>query len=521
MGVARQRAVKHILANKRTVLAAGVGSGKTLITLSAFAHLHETGKAKKAIFITPSAVQSQFRGEAARYLDPQANGGKGFTWHIEPGASREERLAAYRDPETHFSVVTHQAFRDDMLHLGAEQAGISQSEMATKLDAMSPQDRRAWGKQTMEKAGIHWDYIAADEAQAFLNRQGKANSQQANVLDSITPHSEYYVSASADPVKNSVDEAYDLLAKMDPERYTDRDAFMRSYGNETPTAKEALRREMARYWFPSSVDPGVETRKGVEQVDLKPEQSEAIKTVEKLTSKARLARMEGRVDLESLKALSPSSFEGVPDDQHEKVGQSLLSGLGMVKTAAVQRIIDAHPEGAKLDRISALAAERKGKPGVIFAHSLDAVKAIEARLKAEGHRVVTLTGADSTKEKEAKRMAFQPESGEAKADILVASDAAATGLNLQRGAWLVQNDTSPTAMVHAQRNGRIARQGQLNPNIELIDLVAQHPAEQAARDRLQRKYQLRELMTSPMAGMDDTGLAYFLKQRDSQPEGLF
>lgn len=112
-------------------------------------------------------------------------------------------------------------------------------------------------------------------------------------------------------------------------------------------------------------------------------------------------------------------------------------------------------------------------------------------------------------------MAFQPESGEASADILIASDAAATGLNLQRGAWLVQNDTSPTAMLNAQRSGRIARQGQKNPYIELIDLVADDPVETVARDRLKRKYQLRELTTSPLAGIDDTGLAYFLRQRDA------
>ena len=39
------------------------------------------------------------------------------------------------------------------------------------------------------------------------------------------------------------------------------------------------------------------------------------------------------------------------------------------------------------------------------------------------------------------------------------------------------------------------------------------PSERRARERLRTKYQLRELMTSPMAGLDDSGLAQFLKER--------
>jgi SNF2 family DNA or RNA helicase len=67
-------------------------------------------------------------------------------------------------------------------------------------------------------------------------------------------------------------------------------------------------------------------------------------------------------------------------------------------------------------------------------------------------------------------------------------------------------------MTHAQRQGRIHRIGQKN-DVELLDLVADHPSERRARERLRTKYQLRELMTSPMAGLDDTGLAQFLKER--------
>jgi hypothetical protein len=90
-------------------------------------------------------------------------------------------------------------------------------------------------------------------------------------------------------------------------------------------------------------------------------------------------------------------------------------------------------------------------------------------------------------------------------------------MNLQRGQWEVQMDTPDTAMTHGQRQGRINRTGQKN-DIELADLVAEHPSISKARDRLKRKYGLRELMTSSMEGLDDSGLAWHLKQKFAQDE---
>lgn len=504
---ARQRLVKMMAANKRVVAAFGTGSGKSLLQLASFTHLKETGQAKRGLFLVPSIVQGQFSGEALRYLEP----GK-YNWHIEPGASREARIAAYKNPEHDFAVMTHQSFRDDMLHLGAKHLGVPQEEMGARLNAMTDEGRKDWIKSVMDTEGINFDYLTVDESQNTLNRAGKENSGLANVVDALSYHTPNYLLASGDPVKNDASEVFDLLKKMDPARYTDRSAFMRRYGADTIGSKDALKREMARYVYPSKIDPDVGSDRKVETVQLSAGQKLAMSEIDKHFSDARLARMQGKVDVDAIKAISPNSFEGVPADQHEAVARDLQANIGILKSSAIQRIINTHADNAKVDRISKMAAQRKGKPGVVFAHSLDAVKAITARLEKEGHRVVSLTGADSSNEKERKRLMFNPEQGEAGADIMVASDAGATGMNIQRGQWLVQMDTPQTAMTHAQRQGRIFRTGQKN-DVELIDLVADHPEERKARKRLETKYGLRDLMTSSMEGLDDTGVAQYIKQQ--------
>jgi len=504
---ARQRLVKLVDANKRVTAAFGTGSGKSLLQMAAFTHLHGQGKAKRGIFLVPSIVQGQFGGEALRYLEP----GK-FNWHIEPGASREERIKAYKNQEHHFCVMTHQSFRDDMMHLGAKHAGISEGEMADRLNTMSDAERKEWMGGIMQREGINFDYLTTDESQYTLNRQGKENSGLANVVDALSAHTPYYVAASGDPVKNDSSEVFDLLHKMDPARYTDRGAFMRRYGADTLASKDALKREMARYVYPSKIDPDVAADRKESKVSLSKGQTKALQELDGHFTRARIARMEGRVDVEAMKAISPASFDGVPDAQHEEVAKQLQQSLGIMKSSAIQRVINTHPDNPLVDDVAKHAAERKGKPGVVFAHNREAVKMLAERLEKEGHRVVVITGSDSAQEKDRKRQMFNPESGEAQADILVASDAGATGMNIQRGQWLYQFDTPQTAMTHAQRQGRIFRTGQKN-DVELIDGVADHPEVHRARDRLQKKYGLRDLMTSPMEGLDDTGVAHFIRQR--------
>jgi len=505
---ARQRLVKMVDSNKRVMAAFGTGSGKSLLQLASFTHLHEQGKAKRGLFLVPSIVQGQFNGEALRYLEP----GK-FNWHIQPGASRAERIAAYKNPDHHFCVMTHQSFRDDMVHLAAQHEGVSEAEMSSRLGAMNDGERKAWMGELMKREGINFDYLTTDESQYTLNRAGKENSGLANVVDAMSAHTPYYVAASGDPVKNDASEVFDLLRKMDPERYTDRDAFMRRYGADTLASKDALRREMARYVYPSRIDPDVAADRRESKVQLSDGQRQALAELDGHFTRARIARMEGRVDVDAMKAISPASFDGVAEADHEGVARQLQQSLGIMKSSAVQRVINTHHDNPLADDVLKHASERKGKPGVVFAHNREAVKMLAERLEKAGHRVITITGSDSGKEKERKRLMFNPEQGEAQADILVASDAGATGMNIQRGQWLYQFDTPQTAMTHAQRNGRIFRTGQKN-DVELIDGVADHPEVHKARERLQKKYGLRDLMTSPMEGLDDTGVAHFLRQRD-------
>jgi Helicase conserved C-terminal domain/Type III restriction enzyme, res subunit len=509
----QQRAIKYLAANKRMVGAAGAGSGKTNMMLGAHAHLAGLGKVNRSLYLVPSIVQGQFSGEALRLLEP----GK-FKTHIQPGASRAERIAAYKDQNTNIAVMTHQSFRDDMIHLGAQHAGVSEEEMTDHLQSMTPAERKDWIAGVMEAEGIHFDASFVDEAHDTLNRAGKENSSLANVVEALGHHTEYHGYFSGDPIKNDASEIFSMLQKMNPERYSDRAEFMRRYGADTIASKDALRREMARYVFPTSITPDVDVTRSTETVPLSEGQKSALTDLDKNLARARMAHRAGKVDVEACRAISPQSFEGVADDQHEAIAKNLQKSIGVLKSSAINRIINSHPDNAKVERAVELVKQRGDKQGVIFARNRESVEQYRKAMEALGKRVVTITGSDSAAEKDRKRRLFNPEKGAPGADILIASDAGAVGMNLQSGRYLIQHDVSATAKTHSQRNARINRIGQKN-GVELIDLVADHAEDRRARERLMKKYALKDMMADPMDGLDDSGVGYYLRQRQMADTG--
>lgn len=504
---AQQRAIKLVAANKRVVLAAGAGSGKTNMMLGTHAHLAGLGKAKRSIMMVPSIVQGQFNGEALRLLEA----GK-FKTHIQPGASQAERIAAYKDQDTHICVMTHQSFRDDMVHLGAQHAGIDEAAMTEQLQGMTPQQRKEWVSGVMAKEGINFDASFVDEAHDTLNRAGKANSSLSNVIEAVGHHTPYHVYASGDPVKNDPSEIHSMLQKMDPERYGDRAAFMRRYGADTIASKQALQREMARYMFPTSITPDVDVQRKRETVQLSAGQHQALGKLDKDLASARLAQRAGKIDVKAMQGISPGSFEGVPETEHEAIAGKLQKAVGMLKSAAINRIINTHPDNGKVAHAVSMVQARPDKQGVIFARNRAAVDLYKKAMEKAGKRVVVITGSDSAAEKDRKRRMFNPEQGEAQADILIASDAGAVGMNLQSGQYLIQHDVPMTAKTHSQRDARINRLGQ-KKGIELIDLQGDHKEERKSRERLEKKYALKQMMASPLDGLDDTGVAAAIHAR--------
>lgn len=522
----QQRAIKFAVAGRKTYGALGMGSGKTGLAIGTFTQLHSTGQAKKALFLVPSAVRSQFGGEMASFTEP----GK-YRFHARD-ASHEERLGAMRDPSYHMVVTTHQAFRDDMVKLMAKHHGFSEDGMAQAFMAADPDKRKDLLQQALHANNLHdlLDFIAVDEGHNLSNREGKPDAVMAAIADAALDLAPRALMASGTPAKNDTSEVFDMLGKLDRRRFGNYQAFKRSYGVDLPLMQDAFKRMANRYIFASSVKSGAPRTDvwGARDADgketplaLHPEQERQLGEVNEAYQRARQARRNGTVDVDALRILSPNSFKDLSPEQAQAKAEELSKAIGTLQEAARSRVLDLAPpeQNAKVQHLLKLARERKGKPGIVFAHSLQAVEMLQQQLAAEGLRVATVTGKHSSDDKDAIRQQFQ--SGEH--DVLVMSDAGAVGMNLQRGQWLAHYDLPMTHATLAQRSARIDRIGQKNA-VEIHHLVTDTDYDRRARKRLTTKGALQQVFESDWSNLDDTGLAKEItearKRRAITPEDI-
>lgn len=503
----QQRAVKAFSRLKRIGLFYGAGSGKTGILLGGVGELHrETGNGK-TIMAVPSVVQDQFGSEAISMLDP----GSGINIHARPGETFEQRLAAYRDPEKHAVVVTHQSLRDDIMRMAAAAQNRPEDEVREAVANGGPDVAAQVVRDALQHHGIRPDALMVDEGHDALNRIGKQDSTLAKIIDALGEHAPRYIGATGSPVKNDPSEAFDWLHKMDSKRYplSSRDEFMRRYGQDSAITRRALKGELARYFFAERVGSGVAQHQLQHKVDLTAGQRAAADQVELAAGKLRLGEDTERW----AKELAPEAFEGKPAEEHASIAETVKQAVGTFRDSALDRIINMDPHGAKIQKAVQIARDHvaEGKPVVIFAHRLDAVDHIERAMREAGLSVTSLTGRHNAAEKARRAADFMGSAGRPpQSDVIVMSDAAATGLNLQRGKAIIHMDRPMTFKTWEQRTARIDRLGQTE-DVDVHDLLANHDYDYRAEERLRRKAVLAGIYQSKDGYLDDSGVAQTLR----------
>lgn len=511
----QQRAVKMFEKVQKMNLTFGTGQGKSITSIGAFTNLKDKGRVKRAIFATPSAVVKQFGGEVLKYTEPGR-----YKYSTSDGKDREERLSALRG-DSDMVVMTHQSVRDDMIHLLSKDFGDTEEATKERFNAMTPEERKAAMKSMMTKEGIDFGMFVIDESHYDTDREGKVDSTMSNVFDAIRDNSTHYMRQSATPVKNDLSEVLSMLQKTDPEKFggiTSKE-FEKTYSKGGEINKRALQRLVHRYNYASPTETGVKRISERVDVKLKPDQVQRHDRVLSLIEAAKEKRLKNRIPLAEMKELAPDYFpEGLSEKQEKAIAKDMMRNTGVLKQRALNEVVNTSG-GAKLEKIGDIVSKhiyeadhkngKKGsqQPGVVFAYNLESVKKIKESMEKKGLRVGVITGDQNSTEKAKTREGFNPtDPKNRKYDIVVASDAGATGLNLQNAKFLINYDLPNTAWVKKQREGRIDRHGQAHDEINYYDLVSDTDYDRTNWERIQRKAALGDIFEKDPGEIDDTGI---------------
>lgn len=476
-------------------------SGKTNVAFATFLdaktlHQDTQGRqgASRALMLVPSAVQGQFGSEWDRFISPEHE----VTVFSKPGAGEEDRHSALAGDDV--VVMTPESWRDTMTNALAQHRGETPQQTAQWAQSAPYQEVDSHVHEVMDNQGWNFDFFNYDEGHRLLGRQGKADSLMGILADSAsrkrTESGElpYYISSTADMAKNDPSEVYSGLSKVDPEAFPPTpeamEAWTRRYrgvnGELSENAGLAMRMEAMPYTYTNKVDLPIKVSDNDILIPLTPEEQGEHDEVMNAYKMAKSARAGGKRDAQAEQILGTDDPRLFALARDQRIGQ----------------VTALNPKGGRMNHLKEKLSD--GVPTIVFATSREAISMMERELNRAGHRVKTLTGSDSGLRKKKTADAFQ----RGEFDILLASDAAEAGVNLQRAQRVVNYNVPMTEKTRSQRIARAARMGQIN-DVEVENLVADCEGDRKNLARVKRKGGLREIMTTPLELADEDGHKFF------------
>lgn len=315
-----------------------------------------------------------------------------------------------------------------------------------------------------------FNVVVFDEAHCLRNYE----TQRAVTLKSATA-SAFKILLTATPMQNSIMDLYGLIHFIDETVLPDPDEFYRRYYRK-PENYHELSDLVSKFCFRT-------TRAQVEhytkiprripitvEYEMSAQESKLYGLVEKYLSRENKAAFpemdEHRLSLRMHRSLSSSTAALVklligvenrlePGEERDEIAAMLALARSIAKDAKAAALIRVLK--AAFPEIRKLGANKKA---LIFTESRDTQKYIAEYLTTSGFDVLTYNG-DKTREYEIIDK-FQTE-----AQILVTTDIAAEGFNLEFCSLVVNYDLPYNALEIEQRINRCHRQGQENDVIVL------------------------------------------------------
>lgn len=341
----QQSAARFIAQQKRVYLNHEAGTGKSLSSLLAKAHIEETtGRKIKMLLVAPKNTVQNYADEVAKFsTSPVAVAG---------AKDRAARVKAYGSEDGTVVITTPGAMREDAAEL--------------------------------KKAGFHM--VVVDEAHKLTQREGRGASEMSEGLVSAAKQAEYYVAMSGTPTPSDLSELYFHAHLINPEKYSSQKEFMAQFGQAHKGAglKDKIREFMAR-----ELDDNVSTVKKslptefhlkAHEVPMSKEQRRDYKQVmddfKGSTHKAAALFREQAL----AKVLNGGEWQTNPKYEH------------------IGKLVDEH-----------MKTKGPDEKVVLYAYNQYAAKNLEAMLAARypGKKTVRFTGEESTSKKAANKKAFK------------------------------------------------------------------------------------------------------------------
>jgi SNF2 family DNA or RNA helicase len=380
--------------------------------------------------------------------------------------------------------------------------------------------RRAEHRAQIET--IAYDLVIVDEAHHLKNRA----SVSWKFVNSL--QKKYLLLLTATPVQNSLDELYNLITLLKPGQLKTPREFQRQFvvhgDPRQPKNRGRLRELLA--------DVMVRHARGQVGVQLPPRRAHTLRLplspderalyddtsnfIRQVTSDRPRQRVTGDASPDPLRVTSAHRF--TLQTLQREIGSGPYAARPTLLSLAELPAMESHRADlreladramqvqtwAKADALEKLLSRNRAEKSLLFTHFRHTLDQLAKRMHTLGLNFVIYHGSLSTADKNAAVARFERE-----AQILLSTEAAGEGRNLQFCHTMVNFDLPWNPLRIEQRVGRIHRIGQTRP-VEIYNLSAAGTIEDYLLDILDRKMNMFELVIGEM----DMILGELTEERD-------
>jgi SNF2 family DNA or RNA helicase len=444
----------------RAILADDMGLGKTIQAIGLAELLAREAGIRKVLVVCPASVKSQWRSEIHRFSERDCQLVMG---------SAEERAGQYGN-ERFFTVCNYEQVLRDLL-------------------AIEP---------------VAWDLIVLDEGQRIKNWETKTSQ----VVKSL--RSPFALVLSGTPIENRLDDLYSIVEFTDARRLGPAFRFFNRHRITDEKGKVLGYRDLDA--LRENLQPILlrRTRASV-MADLPPRTTEIV----------RIPPSDEQLGIEIAQMRIVSSIV-------RKRYISEMDLLRLQKALLLARmnanstfLVDKQPPGhsTKLERLAELleelAAEEERKV-VLFSEWTTMLGLIEPQLERLGLAYVRLDGSVPQGKRQQLVRRFQRDPDCA---VFLATNAGATGLNLQAANTVLNVDLPWNPAILEQRIARAHRMGQKGP-VQVYIMVTEGTIEEKLLSTLSAKHELALAALDLDSDVDEVGLASGMEELKRRLEVL-
>ncbi len=453
----------------RALLADEVGLGKTIEAGFIIKEMIVRGLARRVLVLAPASLVSQWRDEM----------------------------------ETKFDLA---------FHIPEDPSEWSRRLVVASIDSA----KGARNQQALLK--MQHELVIVDEAHNLKNHRTQ-NWKLVNAL-----RKKFLLLLSATPIQNDLIELYNMITLLRPgQLYTlgqFRDAFVDAKDarkcKDPERLKLLLKAVMVRNRRTEVGIQFVPRRAATVNVDLEPEERRVYDLATRFVRSPEFAQVyEDNSRLVAMAILKQvgSSAQSLAFTVDEKLAPRAKDGPAAKAIAELREACHAVKKVAKAERLCDVLKQDAEKC-IVFTQYRRTQNMLEERLKRENVSCVVFHGEMSRTEKDAAITAFR---GDAR--VLIATESAGQGVNLQHCRRIVNYDLPWNPMRVEQRIGRVHRLGQTK-EVQVVNLIAKDTLEVALLVLLDSKIELFRLIVGELdmilgrTRVEDDLLDIYLGSRD-------